>query len=402
MKPYKRMIRRISSAMLAAALLIRVVTAAGLDKRIGSGITHALSSPAVAGFLFYLELGQALPLPEVEETLSTPPPVETDDTYPAESDDPAPAEPVEETPSDPEDSADLQQEPSAGQAAAGPAESTGEKESEEASVAAPSGDGESAPEAPETDAPLTFTQADADGVTIGGSCSYTVDKLALLQQPSVLDFQQDGPTVLIVHTHTSEAYAQEAGWEYEETDTARTQDPDFSVIRVGKELAETLESHGISVIHDTSFNDYPSYSGAYNRTLEKIEDWVSQYPSIQMVIDVHRDAAANADGSPVRHAVTLDGVETAQLMLVMGTDEGGLSHPGWQDNLSWALKLQAVLERKYPGLCRNLDLRTERFNQHVTPGSMLVEVGSSGNTLKEALAAARDLGEGLADLIEGT
>lgn len=264
-----------------------------------------------------------------------------------------------------------------------------------------------APEEPEQTATpgedkLVFTEADAEAITIGGACTYEVDPLELLQRESVLDFSQDGPTVLIVHTHTSEAYAMEAGWEYNETETARTQDTEYSVVRVGRVVAEELERRGISVIHDTTFNDYPSYNGAYNSTLAKIQQWVAEYPSIQMVIDIHRDAGANEDGTPVRHAVTLDGVETAQLMLVVGTDQGGLSHPGWQDNLSWALKLQAVLERQWPGLCRDLDLRTERFNQHMTPGSLLVEVGSSGNTLKEALEAARLLADGLADLIEGT
>lgn len=249
---------------------------------------------------------------------------------------------------------------------------------------------------------LVFTEEDAAAITIGGACTYDVDPWELLQRESVLDFDQDGPTVLIVHTHTSEAYTMEAGWEYDENETARTQDTEYSVVRVGRVLAEGLEARGISVLHDTSFNDYPSYNGAYNSTLKKIQQWVEEYPSIQMVIDIHRDAAANEDGTPVRHAVTLDGRETAQLMLVVGTDQGGLSHPGWRDNLSWALKLQAVLNRQWPGLCRNLDLRTERFNQHMTPGSLLIEVGSSGNTLKEALAAAELLADGLADLIEGT
>ena len=354
--------------MILLALLVRLVTAAGLDRLGADAVGTALQSPAAAGLLFYLELGQAVPLPRVSAGADE---AVTAEPEPEPSEEPPDASP-DETPED---------EPAASQ-----------PETPEPEPEAPSPDQE----------PLTFTEADAAAVTVGGACTYSVDKLALLQRESKLNFDQDGPTVLIVHTHTSEAYTMEAGWEYEGDTTARTQDPDYSVVRVGRVLAETLEARGISVIHDESFNDYPSYSGAYNRTLEKIEAWVEQYPTIQMVIDVHRDAASNADGSPVRHAVNLNGEETAQLMLVMGTDEGGLSHPNWQDNLSWALKLQAVLEREYPGLCRNLDLRTERFNQHVTPGSMLVEVGSSGNTLKEALAAARDLGEGLADLIEGT
>ena len=350
----RRAARRVSAALVVLALAIRLVTAAGLDRRVAAQVDAALRSPDFAGFLFYLETGQALPLPELpaaEETLQA-------ETEPAEEPEASTAAPP--TPLPRQDAAE--------------------------------------PEAEQ----LQFTEADAEAITGGGACTYSVDKLALLQQEIVLDFDQEGPTVLIVHTHTSEAYTQEAGWEYPENEMARTQDTDFSVVRVGRELTETLESHGISVLHDESFNDYPSYSGAYDRTLGKIQQWVEQYPSIQMVIDLHRDAAADTDGTPVRHAVTLDGEETARLMLVVGTDQGGLSHPNWRDNLSWALKLQAVLERMYPGLCRNLDLRTERFNQHLTPGSLLVEVGSSGNTLREALAAARDLGEGLAALIAGT
>ena len=354
MNKHRRTVRRLSAAMIVLAVLVRLVMATGLDRRGAAAVTRILGTPAAAGLLFYLELGQAVSLPQAAPAVLPEPAAE-----PQQPETPVPEAPAEDPPEDP------------------PAE----------------------PEAPE---PLVFTEADAAAVTVGGACTYEVDKLALLQQESRLNFDQEGPTVLIVHTHTSEAYTQEAGWEYNETDTARTQDTAYSVVRVGRELAETLEAHGISVLHDESFNDYPSYSGAYDRTLEKIEQWVAEYPSIQMVIDLHRDAAANGDGSPVRHAVTLDGEETAQVMLVIGTDQGGLSHPNWRDNLSWALKYQAVLERRYPGLCRNLDLRTERFNQHMTPGSMLLEVGSSGNTLKEALAAARDLGEGLAELIAGT
>lgn len=351
MTDYKRGVRRLSAGLVALAVVIRLTTAFGLDQRAGQAVRRLLSEPEFAGFLFYLELGQA----------------------------------------------------GSWQTAGQPASAGTAKVKSNIFAVVPVIQPKK--EAPAAEAPrerLEFTQADADAITIGGRSTYQADKLALLTAETALDFQQDGPTVLIVHTHTSEAYAQETGWEYDENDTARTQDPNYSVIRVGDELAETLEAHGIGVVHDTSFNDYPSYNGAYGRSLEKAEAWLAQYPSIQMVIDIHRDAAADADGAPVHYTADIGGEATAQLMLVIGTDEGGLSHPGWRDNLGWGLKLQAVLNRMYPGLCRSIDLRTERFNQHLTPGSLLVEVGASGNTLREALAAARDLGEGLAALIEGT
>ncbi len=392
MGSYKRNIQRLSAAFLILACMIRVVTVTGLDLKIGQAVKRAVRSPELASFLLYLELGRVTSL-------------SASDTLPPQE--PEMPEAPEETEHPPEDPGQGPEEPADApeqEAPDLPAEPADPKiPPEQQAGSDPASDPTPDPQPAETeDGPLQFTQADADGIAVGGKCTYSVDTLALLQQETRLDFDQEGPTVLIVHTHTSEAYTQEAGWEYEENDTARTQDPNYSVIRVGNELAETLENHGISVLHDTSFNDYPSYNGAYNRTLAKIEDWVELYPSIQMVIDVHRDAAADADGNPVSHTAEINGEPTAKLMLVMGTDEGGLSHPNWRENLSWGLKLQAVLNRMYPGLCRNLDLRTERFNQHVTAGSMLVEVGSSGNTLKQALAAARDLGEGLAALIAGS
>ena len=399
MSRYKRTVGRLCAAMLTLAVLIRILTQTGLDVRAGQALARAVSSPDLVSFLFYLELGEIGTWPSDEPSPAAPvqPPPgpglsDADAEEPAQADDSS-AEPDR---GDSAQAPDSLETPSQEQPAETPAQTPAEGLAETPSQEPPPQTTEPA------DAPLTFTQADASAISINGACTYSVDKLSLLQQPSTLDFDQDGPTVLIVHTHTSEAYTQEAGWEYEENDTARTQDPNYSVVRVGAELAETLEANGISVIHDTSFNDYPSYNGAYNRTLQKIEGWLELYPSIQMVIDLHRDAASNDDGTPVSHTADINGESTAQIMLVMGTDEGGLSHPNWRGNLSWGLKYQAVLNRMYPGLCRNLNLRTERFNQHATPGSMLIEVGSSGNTLKQAIAAARDLGEGLAALIRGT
>ena len=134
---------------------------------------------------------------------------------------------------------------------------------------------------------------------------------------------------------------------------------------------------------------------------QTIEGYLAEYPTIQMVLDIHRDAAEDADGNPVALTAEIGSEACAALMLVVGTDEGGLSHPDWQENLANALKLQARLNRAAPGLCRSLDLRTERFNQHETPGSLLIEVGSTGNTLAEALRSARILAEALIMEIRG-
>ena len=257
------------------------------------------------------------------------------------------------------------------------------------------------PEPEPADPPPVFSPDEADAITIAGACSYRPDKQTLLTRPSALSISQDGPSVLIVHTHSSEAYTMEAGFEYPESDALRTLDERYSVIRVGDEIADILTEAGISVLHDTQPNDYPNYNGAYERMRQTIEGYLAEYPSIQMVLDIHRDAAEDADGNPVALTAEADGEACAELMLVVGTDEGGLSHPDWQENLANALKIQTLLNRSAPGLCRNLNLRTERFNQHETPGSLLVEVGASGNTLAEALRSARILGQALAVFLRG-
>ena len=251
--------------------------------------------------------------------------------------------------------------------------------------------------------PEAFSAAEADAITIAGACSYAVDKAALLTRPSALTAERDGPKVLIVHTHTSEAYTPEPGWEYESTDPLRTGDAEHSVVRLGARVAELLNAHGIETLHDTALNDYPSYNGAYERMRQTIEGYLAQYPSIEIVLDLHRDAADDPVGMPVAFTAEVDGARCAQLMLVVGTDEGGLTHPDWKENLANALKLQALLNRIAPGLCRDIDLRTERFNQHETPGSLLVEFGCTGNTLAEALRSADYLAQALCafwDMIE--
>lgn len=258
--------------------------------------------------------------------------------------------------------------------------------------------GDTATETLDAPRPLVFSALEAESITIAGQCSYEVDKASLLLRPSTLDFSGPGPAILIVHTHASEAYTPEDGLSYIPSDTLRTEDAERSVIRLGSEIADILNEAGIETIHDTTLNDYPNYDGSYERMRKIIEGYLAQYPSIQMVIDVHRDAFEDADGNPAALTINIEGEQCAKLMLVVGTDEGGLYHPDWQENLANALKLQALLNRRAPGLCRNLDLRTERFNQHETPGSILCEFGASGNTLTQALSSARIFAQALVQL----
>ncbi len=329
------------AAVLAIALLLRFATSESAQ----AAVRETAGNPAVAAAIMRVSLGGSTAVA-------------------AQEPEPEPA-PESETPED-ESASETQAEPAAE---------------------------ETAPE------PLVFTQADADTLVVGGTSSYSPDLLSLLTQELKLSFSQAGPQVLIIHTHATEAYAAEPGWEYEASDTLRTEDTDYNIVRVGTELASQLEALGIRTIHDTGIRDYPTYNGSYTRTLSVIEDYLAEYPSIRIVIDLHRDAAENADGSAVAVTSTIDGCSAAQLMFVVGTDEGGLQHPNWQENLALAARLQALLNREYSGLCRQIDLRTERFNQHATFGSLLVEVGASGNTLAQALRSMQPLAEAIAAVI---
>ena len=254
---------------------------------------------------------------------------------------------------------------------------------------------------PETTPPLAFPPEQAQNIAIKYNGEYRPDLAALLAQPVDLDFSGSQPRVLIIHTHATESYTQVEGWTYEDAGNFRTLDTSQNMIRVGQAIADILEAAGIPVLHDTSLNDYPSYNSSYDRTLTVIEEYLAQYPTIEMVIDVHRDAIELSDGSQMGTAALVGGGEAAQIMLVVGTDEGGLTHPNWQGNLSWALKIQAQMDAIYPGLARPLSLSTQRYNQHATPGSLLVEVGTAGDTMPEALAGAEAFARTLVSLIQG-
>lgn len=248
---------------------------------------------------------------------------------------------------------------------------------------------------------IAFTAEQAQELRVKYGTAARPDLEKLLTQPVSLDFSGQEPRILIVHTHATESYTPEPGWEYEASGNYRTLDENYNMIRVGERIADALNAAGIPTLQAKDYNDYPSYNDSYDRALEVIRGYLAEYPSIQMVIDVHRDAVENADGSQVGTAFSMDGKDTAQLLLVMGSDEGSLSHPDWEQNLSWALKLQVMLGEEDGELARPLSLRPARYNEHATPGSILLEVGTAGDTLQEALNAADAFAEALIDTIEG-
>ena len=211
--------------------------------------------------------------------------------------------------------------------------------------------------------------------------------------------KDEGPQVLILHTHGSEAYTMPPGLEYEPTSECRTTDCTCNVVRVGDELAGVLEAAGLTVVHDTTLHDYPEYSGAYDRSLTAAKAYLEQYPSIQFILDVHRDAISDGNGGMYKVVSDVAGQNAAQLSFVVGTDGGGLEHPLWQENLKLAAAITQCLAEDYPTLMRPITVRNSRYIQHLTTGTLLVEVGAAGNSLDEALLSARLLGNALAEVI---
>ncbi len=209
------------------------------------------------------------------------------------------------------------------------------------------------------------------------------------------------PKVLIVHTHGTEGYSENGAISYVEgsSDHARSTDISKNVVSVGETLAAVLSKQGIPTLHCTIMHDSIQYKDSYARAEETIKEYLQKYPSIQLVIDLHRDAVVKSSGELVRPVAEIDSKPTAQVMCVVGSDWGGESCPNWEGNLSLALKLRAALNAKYQNLCRPTYLRPSTYNQELAPFSLLLEIGASGNSLEEAKLAALLVGYELAPLI---
>ena len=254
----------------------------------------------------------------------------------------------------------------------------------------------------------TLVPTDPAGYTVSGrvyisnTTDYKLDA-ASLTEPFDAALTDEMPQILIVHTHGSEAYTpvDDSGviWSGDH----RTTDSRYNVVGIGDEMARVLADAGLSVIHDRNMYDYPQYSGAYDRSLEAIQQYLKDYPSIRFVLDVHRDAIEDAQGREYKVVSVIEGQGTAaQLTLVIGSSAGGLAHPHWMENLKLGTALQESLLTQYPTLMRPMLLRSSRYNQHTTTGSLLVEVGAAGNSPDEAILAARLFAKNMAEVLLNT
>ena len=198
----------------------------------------------------------------------------------------------------------------------------------------------------------------------------------------------DKSNIIIFHTHTCESYTSSKKYSYTPTGNFRTTDLKYSVARVGDELTKYLKKYNFNVTHNKTYHDYPAYNGSYSRSLSTVSG-ILKKTKADIIIDLHRDAIGNYSG--YAPTVKIGDDECAQIMFVIGTDRGKLKHPNWKSNLRFAIKMQELANKEYPGLFKPIIVRNSRYNQHLGKAACIIEVGSTGNKLEQCLNSMKYL-----------
>lgn len=227
------------------------------------------------------------------------------------------------------------------------------------------------------------------GLKVSNNTDYKIKPQDFLNKPLSFSLEDNGPQVLIMHTHTTESFSEET---YNKGAPDRNLDETKNVTAVGCAMEKVFLENGINALHDKTVHDYPSYNASYQSAEATIRKNLNANGSIKVVLDVHRDGITREDGTKVKMVADINGEKTAQIMLVVGTNVN-LTHDKWQENFKLASKIQAKAIEVYPSLMRPIDLRKERFNEHLTTGSLIVEVGSNGNTIEEAIKGGERIAE---------
>lgn len=223
----------------------------------------------------------------------------------------------------------------------------------------------------------------------------------LAKNPEINIKKTSEPQVLILHTHTSESYMTNDKDFFYESFYPRSLNDSENITQVGKIITETLIKNGIHAIHSTVYHDNPSYNGSYSRAAQTIKQNLEQYPSIQVVIDIHRDSLGLKESGKIKPIFTYQNKKASQLMIICGCDpDETLGFPNWRKNLSLALRLQKYCESMFPGITRPLNFAKVKYNEHLTPGSLLIEIGSEVNTLQESVYTGAMLGEAISKLLK--
>ena len=231
----------------------------------------------------------------------------------------------------------------------------------------------------------------ASSFSVNNLSPKTIQLKALAEKVPAIVLSESGPQILIVHTHTTEAY-NDGELDWYGAEELRSEDSSKNMVRMGEILEKALTDRGYSVLHCQKIHD-TDFNASYTESNKTVREYLEKYPSISIVIDLHRDTLIDDQGTKYRPVVTLDGEETAQIMLLMGVGNDTYPHPNWQENLSLAARIQKEATESYPGLMRPILVRPSRYNQHLCNGAILVELGACGNTPREAENAAKRFGE---------
>ncbi len=239
-----------------------------------------------------------------------------------------------------------------------------------------------------------------NNVYLKNNTELDIDIKELLESNLGFSIQKNAePQVLILHTHATESYLRQNKDYYTDEDASRTTDNEYNMVALGKIISEKLNAAGITTLHDTTQHDYPSYNESYSRAAETICSYTEKYKSIKIIIDLHRDAIAQNDTDKVKVTTEIDGKKAAQVMLVMGSQSGSVKNfPNWKENLKLAARLQQTIEVMYPTLARSIHLMSKNYNESLSTGSMLIEIGTDGNTIDEAKYSAELLSHALINL----
>ncbi len=231
----------------------------------------------------------------------------------------------------------------------------------------------------------------------------TVEIKEILERPTALRLEDTTePQVLIYHTHATESYCPYDDGYYDTRYNWRSTDNNNNMVAVGAVMAQALRENGISVIQDTRQHDYPSYDGSYANSYRSIKDNLEAYPTIKVVLDIHRDAIERESGLIVKPVIEFEGERYAQLMLVSNCDDGSGLLPNWKENLRFAAAFSRELEQAVPNITRPILFSYRKYNQQLSNGALLLEFGTHANTMEEAQRTARVAGQALAKLLNIT
>lgn len=243
--------------------------------------------------------------------------------------------------------------------------------------------------------------AELDGIYVRNTTlQHEIDIQKYLNGKVYADVHKKDPSVLIYHTHATETYELLDRGFYTNERSSRSEKSGENMIRVGEEICKVLEKNGYKTIHDKTVYD-KKYSGAYERSCDNISKILKENPSIQIVLDIHRDAIYQKDGSRVKTVAEIGGRKAAQIMIISGCEDGNVTNfPNWEKNLSFAVQLQNKLKNDNPQLVRPLMFCSRKYNMHLTPCSLLIEFGTDANTLSEAVYSAELFAKSLSEFLK--